>query len=290
MREVPLESHAPANAAFAARPSREDLLEQFGDEVLSIHSLFQFCFVPAGRLHLLRESMLEEEWGANQYVLIKYLAVHLRLAVEQQRWIWNGDQMVFTAGRLTNRHGAPLYLGLVPNAVPGQETPWVLNWVGDRPSTPELPSPAEFGRWPALDLSKELVLALDRSDESRGPRLPALANLPVPLQTAALTGALHWSLHRGLALRQIHSGGQGYFVPLWLQNRDDLEAVPDCVAPLAAAGPRWIARALLEPANAYAPARATVERADQLPAWLLEAWDRSCSSAAESTESSEPGP
>jgi hypothetical protein len=32
-------------------------------------------------------------------------------------------------------------------------------------------------------------------------------------------------------------------------------------------------RTLLEPHVAYSPARAVVERWEQLPAWLLDAWD-----------------
>jgi hypothetical protein len=36
-----------------ARPTRDQLLADFGDEYLSIQSLFQFCFGPGGRLSLL---------------------------------------------------------------------------------------------------------------------------------------------------------------------------------------------------------------------------------------------
>jgi len=34
----------------ATRPSPEELVREFGDEYLSIQSLFRFCFVPGGRL------------------------------------------------------------------------------------------------------------------------------------------------------------------------------------------------------------------------------------------------
>ena len=65
------------------RFTSQELLADFGEEYLSIQSLFQFCFVPGGRLNLLKELTLEEEWGINNFVLLKYLAVHIRLAIEQ---------------------------------------------------------------------------------------------------------------------------------------------------------------------------------------------------------------
>jgi hypothetical protein len=34
-----------------------------------------------------------------------------------------------------------------------------------------------------------------------------------------------------------------------------------------------VVRTLLDPHVAYSPARAVVERWEQLPAWLLDAWD-----------------
>src|SRR5262249_5562161 len=48
-----------------ARPTRDQLLADFGDEYLSIQSLFQFCFVPGGRLSLQKELTPVEEWGMN---------------------------------------------------------------------------------------------------------------------------------------------------------------------------------------------------------------------------------
>jgi hypothetical protein len=36
---------------------------------------------------------------------------------------------------------------------------------------------------------------------------------------------------------------------------------------------RLVVRTLLDPHVAYSPARAVVERWEQLPSWLLDAWD-----------------
>jgi len=256
----------------ASRPSREELLRDFGEEYLSIQALFRFSFVPSGRLALLKELSLEEDWGAKDYVLLKYLAVHVRLAIEQGRYVWNGDQVVMTAGRLVTRTGAPIYVGMVRNSTP-QENPWVLNWVGERPSSPDLPEPPSLGEWPALNASAEIVVACDLTDEERKARLPYVDSAPPIVQICTLTGAIHWALHRGLAVKQIHGGGRGYFVPLYFGDREDLCNAPDLVAPIVTQGERLIVRTLLEPHVAYSPARAVVERCEQLPYWLLDAWD-----------------
>jgi hypothetical protein len=254
------------------RPSREELLTDFGEEYLSIQSLFQFCFVPGGRLNLLKELTPVEEWGQNNFVLLKYLAVHVRLAIEQGRYLWNGDQIVLAAGRLSSTKGMPLYIGLVQNSTP-DENPWVLNWVGERPSTAELPEPADLGSWPTFDPGREVVIACDLSAEERRARLGTLADLEPLIQSAAIAGAVHWALHRRLFVRQIHGGGRGYFVPVYLTSREDLTVAPELVAPIQVQGERLIVRTLLEPHVAYSPARAVVERWEQLPPWLLDAWD-----------------
>ncbi len=256
----------------ASHPTREQLLADFGEEYLSIQSLFQFCFVPGGRLNLLKELTPVEEWGQNNFVLLKYLAVHVRLAIEQGRYVWNGDQIVLAAGRLVSTKGMPLYLGLVRNSTP-DENPWVLNWVGERPSTAELPEPADLGEWPALDPGTEVMIACDLAAEERRAKLGALAEAPLLIQSSAIAGAVHWSLHRRLAVRQIHGGGRGYFVPVYLTSRDDLTVAPELVAPIQVQGERLIVRTLLDPHVAYSPARAVVERWEQLPTWLLDAWD-----------------
>ena len=253
-------------------PSTTELIAQFGDEYLSINSLFQFCFVPGGRLSLLKELTLEEVWGTNNFVLLKYLAVHIRLALEQDRYVWNGEQIVMTAGRLTTPTGTPIFIGLVRNASPG-ENPWVLNWVGERPSCPNLPHPADLGEWPELDPRKEILIACDLSDEERRARRPVIGDLPVVAQMATLAGAIDWSIRRGLAVRQVHGGGRGWFVPIHLTSREDLTLAPDLVAPVLVQEDRLAVRAFLDPHVAYSPARAVVERWEQLPAWLLDAWD-----------------
>ncbi len=212
--------------------------------------------------------------------------MHVRLAVEQGRYVWNGDQIVLTAGRLCNAAGVPLYLGLVKNSTP-DENPWVMNWVGERPSCPELPEAPNVGDWPDLDPGLEVVVACDLSSEERRIQLPEISRSSAVIQSSAITGALTWAIHRGLAVRQIHGGGRGYFVPIYLSSRDDLTLAPDFVAPILVQEEHMVVRTLLDPNVAYSPARAVVERWEQLPAWLLDAWDAATSSDEDSREAAE---
>lgn len=266
---APVAERAPEGGT---RPTREALLALFGAGDLSIQALFRFCFLPAGRLSHLRELAPEEEWGENGFALLRYLAVHLRLAIEQGAYDWNGEQLITTAGRLCTTAGTPIFLGLIPNSVPEQDNPFVLNWVGERPGCAAWPEPPELGDWPPLDPRAEVLLGFDPADDERGAPTSCLDALAPGVRLFAIIGAVHWALHRGLAVRQAHAGGRGYFVPLFLSQRDDLTRAPDLVAPIATRGRRAIVRALLEPQAAYAPARAVVDRWELLPEWLVEAW------------------
>ena len=275
--------HTDLSPPDTDRPSRADLEKDFGEEYLSIQSLFQFCFVPGGRLNLLKDRAPEEEWGQNNFVLLKYLAVYIRMAIGQGRYIWNGDQIVLTAGHLSTPNSIPIYLGLVKNSNP-DENPWVMNWVGERPSCTDLPEPPDLGVWPDLESTAEIVIACDLASEDRRFQLTGMEDASPIAQSSAVAGAIHWALHRKLAVRQIHGGGRGYFVPLFLSSRDDLTAAPDLVAPLLVQDGRVVVRTLLEPHVAYSPARACVERWEQLPGWLLDAWDAATENVASEAE------
>lgn len=270
----------PPETATAARPTRDQLLAAFGSDYLSIESLFEFCYVPPPLLGQLRELAQHEDWGVRHFVLLKYLAVHLRLAIEQGLYVWDGDRLVLRAGQLVTAAGLPIYLGFVQNAKP-DENPWALGWVGERPSSVEILRPADLGAWPELDARSEVVVACDL--EFLRSKLGALANLPFATQISAIAGAAEWSVRRGLAARQFHGQARGYFVPVHLADRD---GAPELVAPVQVQSHRshrLVVRTLLDPHVAYAPARAVVERRDHLPGWLVGAWQR----VAEGTEDAE---
>lgn len=269
----------PERPPLAQRPSTAALIADFGDEYLSIPSLFSFCFVPGGRLGFLRELAVEEEWGGNHFVLLKYLAVHVRLAIEQGRYAWNEDQIVMTAGRLATANGNPIYLGIVRNQNPG-ENPWVLNWVGERPSSTELPEAPDLGEWPALDRGAEVVVGYDLDSDKGRTRVSGLGALPPAVQHATLAGCISWSLWRGLAVKQIFGGGRGFLAPVHLTTRDDLTEPPSLVAHLVVQRDRIIARNLFEPYVSYPSARACVERWEQLPTWIVAAWEEAVEGGA----------
>lgn len=266
------------------RPTIDELLASFGEDELSIQALFKFCYVPAGRLSFLKELAVAEEWGARDFALLKYLAVHMHLAIAQGAFVWNNDQLVMTAGQLTTKSGAPIYLGISPNAQP-EGNPWVVNWVGERPSTPSLPSPPDLGTWEALDAGAEIVVACEFEHPERRVSLPGLDEASVVARMSAMAGAISWALKRGQAAPQIHSAGLGWFVPVYLQSREDLLATPDFVAPLLAqrtnGETRYVVRSVLSAHNAYAPARAVVERCEQLPGWLLSSWEEAAEEASD---------
>lgn len=268
----------------ATPPTIPELLAAFGEDELSIQALFRFCYLPAGRLSFLKELAADEVWGARDFALLKYLAVHIHLSIAQGCFVWNGEQLVTTAGTLTTSNGTPIYVGISPNAQP-DGNPWVVNWVGERPSTPDLPAPADLGSWPELDPGGEIVVACDFEHPERRVHLPKLDDTPIVTRMCAVAGAVSWALRRGLAARQIHSGGRGWFVPVYLSSRADLLSTPEFVAPLlpqtSREGTRYLVRSLLSAHSAYAPARAVVERCELLPGWLLGAWEDAAEDSAD---------
>ncbi|MFT5286055.1 MAG: hypothetical protein ACI8TQ_002223 [Planctomycetota bacterium] len=253
------------------RPSREELLAEFGEGDFSVQSLFEFCFVPVGRLSLLKELALDEDWGTGDVVLLKYLARHLRLEIEQGRYVWNEDQIVLRAGDLRSTTGVPIYVGLVRNFT-SDENPWAMNWVGDRPRCSERPELAELSIWPELDPAAEIVLGFNVDHGERLMRIPSLAEASSQIQISALIGACHFALHRGLAVPHEHNAAPGYFLPIFLSSCADLSAAPDMVCSVFAHHNQTLIHAVLDPHIAYGPARAVVARSENLPNWLLEAW------------------
>lgn len=264
--------------------TRDQVLAAFGPDFLSIESLFDFCHVPPALIDQIRQLAQPEDWGSKRFVLLKYLAVHVRLAIEHGLYAWNKDQIVLRSGQLVTAAGLPIYLGLARNAKP-DANPWALSWVGERPGTVEILKPADLGTWPALDPRNEVVVACDlvflRS------KLGALAGLSLATQISALAGAVEWSIRRNFAVRQFHGESRGYFVPVHLMNRD---GAPELVAPVQVQSDRLVVRTLLDAHVAYAPARAVVERVDQLPAWLVEVWKLATGGDEDTESADQPSP
>ncbi|MGD9934345.1 MAG: hypothetical protein AB7T37_11580 [Dehalococcoidia bacterium] len=72
-----------------------------------------------------------------------------------------------------------------------------------------------------------------------------------------------------------------YLVPLYLRSREDITQAPDVIAPIQVNDRSVMVRTVLEPHMPYANARVAVTRHDQLPHWMLAAWNQFAATATE---------
>lgn len=252
--------------------SQEELLGMFGpSDQGAVSGLNSFSHIPSEKLEKLANIALEEDWGGNFWVLKKYLAVYIPKIIQQNRYIWFEDQLITPAGFLQTRFGIPLYLAFEINLATDTQQLY-LKWVGDNPKCKELPEPPTLPEWPIINLSSEIVIAANHILNDRADRVPYLQNTPPVAQMCAITGAIQWSLHRHLHIRQFYKDIPVYLVPLYLQNREDITTTPDLVAPIQVMPNRLLVRTTLEPYMAYSSARMAVYRHDELPSWLLSTW------------------
>lgn len=75
------------------------LKEQFGNPYTNrtVERLQRFAYIPPHFLELLSSSALTEEWGNKNFVLEKYLAVHIAWSIEQGRYTHSENQLYVTA-------------------------------------------------------------------------------------------------------------------------------------------------------------------------------------------------
>lgn len=262
-----------------------DLVAPFGDarpgEVKGLHS---FAYIPDDVLRRLAEIALDEDWGPAYFVLEKYLAEHVPLSLAQGRYTPFEGHLTLTAGSLQTRYGTPIYLVFEANRKPGAAR-WFLKEATDRPRTTSLPQPPDLPEWPSIELNSEVVIAHEHILGDNRERVGFLESTPPVAQMCAVSGAIQWSIHRELAIRQLYFGTQSYFVPVYLTSREDITSAPDLVAPVQVQPGYLVARTLLVPHMAYARARVVANRADQLPGWLTRAWhEHSAQAVADSDD------
>jgi hypothetical protein len=252
---------------------QDELLEQLGSPYTTnvVARLHRFAFVPENLIERLAHEALAEHWGNNNFVLRKYLAVHVPWAIEQRRFTLGEDQLYVTAGQLQTRYGTPLFLVFQRIEGPGR-SPWRLVATGSQISAPELPTPPETPGPPDLERGAEIVMSHDHILGENLDRVAFLRDTPPVAQMCAVAGAIQWSLNRGLQLANWYFGQMNYIVPLYLQSRENITRRPDVIAPIQVSPGNLIVRTVLDPPMAYPNARVAVNRHDQLPAWLLEAW------------------
>lgn len=83
--------------------------------------LHRVAHIPRQLFEALARAALHENWGANSYVLEKYLAVHIAWSIEQDRYTTSDNQLFVTAGWLQTRYGTPLYLVFERNRLAGRQ-------------------------------------------------------------------------------------------------------------------------------------------------------------------------
>jgi hypothetical protein len=263
------------------RIQKDELIDALGSPYTNevVARLHRLCFIPRLQLEKLASACLTENWGNDLYVLVKYLAVHVAWSIEQGRYTTSDNQMFVTAGQLQTRYGTPLYLVFERNKNPGREP---LYWVhsGSDVSAPALPIAPEIPKPPELPRGAEIQMLHDHILSDNADRVPFLDQTPRVSQMCAVSGAIQWSLYRGLQLPYWYFGRMGYLVPLYMQSREDITLTPDLIAPVEVTD-ALVVRTVLPPHVPYANARVSVKRHDQLPHWLLDAWNAVASTMTE---------
>src|SRR4051812_21557237 len=79
---------------------RDNLLSMFGTAKTAkvTERLKRFAFVPHSVVDRLVGDALSENWGTDDFVLYKYLAVHIPWAIEQERFSHSDNQLYLAAG------------------------------------------------------------------------------------------------------------------------------------------------------------------------------------------------
>jgi hypothetical protein len=252
---------------------QEQLLEQLGEPytIRVVDRLHRFAYMPPAILESLAKDALSEHWGNGNYVLSKYLAVHIAWSIEQGRYTHNDQQFYVTAGHLQTRYGTPLYLVFAANLT-STTIPWRLITAGSQISAPVLPTPPEIPASPGIPVGAEIVMMHDHILGDNTARVPFLNQTPPVAQMCAVSGAIQWSINRNLQLPYWYFGKMNYLVPLYLQSRENITLAPDLIAPVQVNPDSLLVRTVLEPTMPYANARVSVKRHDQLPAWMLSSW------------------
>ena len=249
------------------------LREQIGSGYTNavVQRLHRFAYVPPMVIEQLATEALTEQWGNDKHALKKYIAIHIAWSIEQGRVTFSDDQFYITAGHLQTRYGTPLYLVFTENI--GEETPWRLITAGSQIRAPQLPQPPEIPNPSPINAGAEIVMLHDHILRDNQERVAFLRDAPPVAQMCAISGAIQWSLNRGLQLSYWYYGNMNILVPLYLRDRENITNAPDVIAPVQIAQEQLLVRTVLEPHMPYANARVSVKRHDQLPPWMISAWN-----------------
>lgn len=153
--------------------------------------------------------------------------------------------------------------------------------MGSDVSAPSLPGPPEIPKPPEIPRGVEIVMLHDHILRDNADRVPFLDKTPPVSQMCAVSGAIQWSLNRSLQLPYWYYGRMSYLVPLYMQSRENITEAPDLIAPIQVMPETLLVRTVLTPAMPYANARVSVRRHDQLPHWMLDAWNKASAAFTE---------
>jgi hypothetical protein len=256
--------------------SHEEIIEALGSPNTNqaVGRLRAFAHIPRARLEMLSNIALNENWGNELYVLEKYLAVHIPWSIEQQRYSTSDNQLFVTAGHLQTRYGTPIYMVFEKNHNPGQQLLYCVR-CGSDVLAPELPRNPDIPAPPVIPRGVEIIMLHEHILQDNADRVPFLGQTPPVSQMCAVSGAIQWALNRGLQLPYWYFGKMNYLVPLYMQTRENIALAPDLIAPIQVNPDSLIVRTVLLPQMPYANARVSVKRHDQLPHWMLDAWNES---------------
>jgi len=252
---------------------KEKLIENLGSPHTNrvVQRFRNFCYVPQRVIDDLAEESMGENWGGENFVMEKYLAVHVPWSINQRRFVSGDGQFYTTAGHLRTRYGTPLYLAFEKND--RGDPPYYLVAGGSQIVAPEQPSPPKIPNPPDIPLGAEIVMMHDHILGDHTDRVDFLLDAPPVAQMCAVSGAIQWSLNRDLELAYWYYGRMNYIIPLYLRDRENVTRSPDIIAPLQVGEDQILVRTVLEPHMPYANARVAVTRHDKLPSWLLDSWN-----------------
>jgi hypothetical protein len=272
--------------------AKVELVTALGDAMTNevVARLRRLAHIPDTQIAALGRAALSENWGRDNYALEKYLAVHLAWSVEQDRYTASSTQSFVTAGHLQTRYGTPLYIVFERNNNIGRQPLYCVH-LGSDISAPALPTPPEIPAVPEIRRGAEIVMLHDHILRHNVDRVPFLGQTPPVSQMCAVSGAIQWSLNRGLQIPYWYYGQMNYLVPLYMQSRENINKSPDLIAPIQVNTDVLIVRTVLLPHMPYANARVAVRRHDQLPAWMLDAWNATAAEiTSEQIDNPEPLP
>lgn len=155
----------------------ETLKQQIGTPYTNqlVERLHRFAYIPTGIISQLAKDALTEEWGNNNFVLLKYLAVHVAWSIEQGKVTFGDAQFYLSAGHLQTRYGTPLYL--VFEANDHASIPWKLVKAGSQINAPALPTPPIIPAPGTWENGAEIVMSHDHMLNDNADRVEFLKML-----------------------------------------------------------------------------------------------------------------